>query len=464
MAAFRNDGSGYLAIQNSRPQTIGYGLVDSPVLQLAWIAEKVARVDRPAGRPRPAAHHGQPVLVHRLRRQRRAHALRAGALVATGARPADRATGLRGLRRRRDGTQAGAGAGRRALDASSRAGCTSRRWRRRRSWPRTCGRSSARSPRRVLSGESPPPQPHDVPAGGGDQQNGSATASRHHQPIQAWEVPQQRRAECRRARRTPRPDTGCPGPARRRPAGAGRRSSPRRWSPPGPGVVDNATSEPAQAAGQWETTSDTAARSPTGSPVTRENRWAIDTAGPGWSSTSSWPSGETATLRHPFRPPGRCRAARRPGRSDRRASRTRRRCRATRPWCRGRPSRRGAGRELATNWSEPKYSDPSTLTTSTPVMGWAGWVARIARCRESGDQELGPPSGNWFGARSPTPTAGNTFRPPATRSRMTKGRRPTPGSRGSGRWGTGSGSGDRRRRGASGHRWGRPRPSRYRSA
>jgi epoxide hydrolase len=41
MAAFRAEGSGYLAIQNSRPQTIGYGLVDSPVLQLAWIAEKM---------------------------------------------------------------------------------------------------------------------------------------------------------------------------------------------------------------------------------------------------------------------------------------------------------------------------------------------------------------------------------------------------------------------------------------
>jgi epoxide hydrolase len=41
MAAFRTDGSGYLAIQNTRPQTIGYGLVDSPLLQLAWIAEKV---------------------------------------------------------------------------------------------------------------------------------------------------------------------------------------------------------------------------------------------------------------------------------------------------------------------------------------------------------------------------------------------------------------------------------------
>ena len=41
MDDFRRDGSGYLAIQNTRPQTIGYGLVDSPLLQLAWIAEKV---------------------------------------------------------------------------------------------------------------------------------------------------------------------------------------------------------------------------------------------------------------------------------------------------------------------------------------------------------------------------------------------------------------------------------------
>ncbi|GIF45896.1 pimeloyl-ACP methyl ester carboxylesterase [Asanoa ferruginea] len=41
MDAFRREGSGYLAIQSSRPQTIGYGLVDSPLLLLAWIAEKV---------------------------------------------------------------------------------------------------------------------------------------------------------------------------------------------------------------------------------------------------------------------------------------------------------------------------------------------------------------------------------------------------------------------------------------
>lgn len=51
MNAFRQQGSAYLAIQTSRPQTIGYGLVDSPLLQLAWIVEKVhewsdQRVDR----------------------------------------------------------------------------------------------------------------------------------------------------------------------------------------------------------------------------------------------------------------------------------------------------------------------------------------------------------------------------------------------------------------------------------
>lgn len=40
MEEFKTAGSGYLAIQQSRPQTIGYGLADSPLLQLAWIAEK----------------------------------------------------------------------------------------------------------------------------------------------------------------------------------------------------------------------------------------------------------------------------------------------------------------------------------------------------------------------------------------------------------------------------------------
>jgi pimeloyl-ACP methyl ester carboxylesterase len=37
---FREDGTGYIAIQSTRPQTIAYALNDSPVAQLAWMVEK----------------------------------------------------------------------------------------------------------------------------------------------------------------------------------------------------------------------------------------------------------------------------------------------------------------------------------------------------------------------------------------------------------------------------------------
>jgi epoxide hydrolase len=37
---FRAEGSGYGAIQSTRPQTVAYGLTDSPAGQLAWIVEK----------------------------------------------------------------------------------------------------------------------------------------------------------------------------------------------------------------------------------------------------------------------------------------------------------------------------------------------------------------------------------------------------------------------------------------
>ncbi|MGQ0844804.1 MAG: epoxide hydrolase family protein [Sporichthyaceae bacterium] len=39
-AEFRARGAGYSAIQSTRPQTVGYGLVDSPAAQLAWILDK----------------------------------------------------------------------------------------------------------------------------------------------------------------------------------------------------------------------------------------------------------------------------------------------------------------------------------------------------------------------------------------------------------------------------------------
>lgn len=40
LEAFQGDLGGYMAIQSTRPQTLAYGLADSPVGQLAWIAEK----------------------------------------------------------------------------------------------------------------------------------------------------------------------------------------------------------------------------------------------------------------------------------------------------------------------------------------------------------------------------------------------------------------------------------------
>jgi microsomal epoxide hydrolase len=40
MRQFRATGQGYGAIQSTRPQTLAYGLTDSPAGQLAWIVEK----------------------------------------------------------------------------------------------------------------------------------------------------------------------------------------------------------------------------------------------------------------------------------------------------------------------------------------------------------------------------------------------------------------------------------------
>ncbi|MEV4625744.1 epoxide hydrolase family protein [Micromonospora sp. NPDC049523] len=40
LTAFGAEGSGYMKIQSTRPQTLAYGLTDSPVGQLAWIVEK----------------------------------------------------------------------------------------------------------------------------------------------------------------------------------------------------------------------------------------------------------------------------------------------------------------------------------------------------------------------------------------------------------------------------------------
>jgi pimeloyl-ACP methyl ester carboxylesterase len=45
---FQRDGLGYLHLQSTRPQTLAYGLTDSPVAQLAWIVEKFREWTDPA--------------------------------------------------------------------------------------------------------------------------------------------------------------------------------------------------------------------------------------------------------------------------------------------------------------------------------------------------------------------------------------------------------------------------------
>jgi len=41
LVKYGSDGSGYASIQGTRPQTLGYGLADSPIGQAIWIYEKV---------------------------------------------------------------------------------------------------------------------------------------------------------------------------------------------------------------------------------------------------------------------------------------------------------------------------------------------------------------------------------------------------------------------------------------
>jgi pimeloyl-ACP methyl ester carboxylesterase len=48
LKAARVEDFGYLAIQTTRPQSIAYGLTDSPVMQLTWIVEKVREWTDPA--------------------------------------------------------------------------------------------------------------------------------------------------------------------------------------------------------------------------------------------------------------------------------------------------------------------------------------------------------------------------------------------------------------------------------
>jgi len=48
LVRYAAEGKGYLQLQSTRPQTIAYGLTDSPVAQLAWIVEKFREWTDPA--------------------------------------------------------------------------------------------------------------------------------------------------------------------------------------------------------------------------------------------------------------------------------------------------------------------------------------------------------------------------------------------------------------------------------
>jgi pimeloyl-ACP methyl ester carboxylesterase len=50
-ARYRSEGSGYAKEQSTRPQTIGYGLADSPAAQCAWIVEKFSEWSDADGDP-----------------------------------------------------------------------------------------------------------------------------------------------------------------------------------------------------------------------------------------------------------------------------------------------------------------------------------------------------------------------------------------------------------------------------
>ncbi len=56
---FQSEGLGYGMIQSTRPQTLGYGLTDSPAGQLAWIVEKFKEWTDSADRPEQAVDRDQ---------------------------------------------------------------------------------------------------------------------------------------------------------------------------------------------------------------------------------------------------------------------------------------------------------------------------------------------------------------------------------------------------------------------
>ena len=95
LARFVADLSGYMKLQSTRPQTLSYGLTDSPVGQLAWIVEKFREWTDSAEVPEDAVDRDQLLTnVTHLLADRDGGILRA--LLLRGRRPAPRRRGAAG--------------------------------------------------------------------------------------------------------------------------------------------------------------------------------------------------------------------------------------------------------------------------------------------------------------------------------------------------------------------------------
>ena len=144
---------GYIQIQGTRPQTLAYGLSDSPVGLMSWIAREVRALDRRPRRPaRRRPDDDDDLLGDGL------HRLLVLALLGAPARRLGARRGRRGGRADRraadlprlpEGARPRAARGRRARRSTSSAGRrpstagTSPRWRRPTCSPTACGASSA---------------------------------------------------------------------------------------------------------------------------------------------------------------------------------------------------------------------------------------------------------------------------------------------------------------------------------
>ena len=152
LKAARVEDFGYLGLQTTRPQSIAYGLTDSPVMQLTWIVEKVREWTDPARElPEDAVDidhlltlvsvywFGKVALARRTSCTRRRTPRRRGAGPTTGHRVSCRSA--RSPWSAASSTRTTSA----PIGTSTPRAATSPPWSSRTCWSATCGRSSRRS-------------------------------------------------------------------------------------------------------------------------------------------------------------------------------------------------------------------------------------------------------------------------------------------------------------------------------